>query len=725
MKIKNIKPLGKDKTVRLIKGDFCYGNTRIYSNKKIGSRYVVSLDYDAQEYKLSATLSGDSAAIDRLRRGLDPHTSTAYAIWGEENYDKKKRKKAKICLGDSTLIQTNHGYMYPTQLGTLPNTYIIGENGEEQTWVKEETYGDLVEVTYDNGITESYTPEHKIKVWNGSSIVWKEVQDLVEGDTIVQNTIPITHEAMNLNEDYSYVYNGRYFKNSATEFPIYTKEFAYLGGLYLGDGNMQYATLKDGSKKPNGVSYCVQPESLEQVKQYFNTMGLTPTYFKPIGKNGKIIKVAINNIAWAACIEDTFSSTKNKRLNEVFNSRWGKEEFKAFVAGLIDTDGYVQKGRVSFSTTSNQIQQAIVKACTYVGIKTSVRERTSKYNGKPYPWVEVRLWDIPEDLPILNANKKGTLGSIQTQSGTWSCTEEVAKYYREQVRIAGFNNESHLYKTWSNVIANKCGITQGIVNLMHENKIAFPIQKNMAPLQVVATKATYGHVNIIQTSNHVYNTLCTISHNCNFCMQYGGGAYTLANSLDVPVSEAEEIIRKYEAGFRETVEWKESEIQKMYQNEGIVFNVFGRPRQFKGWINTINKNNEEYSTLIEKQLREKVSKRVQSAMERRVSSHEIQGSAGDILRKVLIDLYVTYFRKRDPHIDFMSTVHDEVNYTIDKEVTLEYVKELEEIMKFDAIDKTLPITTSTDIGYSYGNMFPFMWEDETKTRLIPIRVHHA
>lgn len=211
----------------------------------------------------------------------------------------------------------------------------------------------------------------------------------------------------------------------------------------------------------------------------------------------------------------------------------------------------------------------------------------------------------------------------------------------------------------------------------------------------------------------------------NFLNNYSGGAYTLANALDITVSEAENMINMYNKTFHEMVEWKESEIQKMYQNEGIVFNVFGRPRQFKGWINTINKNNEDYSTLIEKQLREKVSKRVQSAMERRVSSHEIQGSAGDILRKVLIDLYVTYFRKRDPHIDFMSTVHDEVNYTIDKEVTLEYVKELEEIMKFDAIDKTLPITTSTDIGYSYGNMFPFMWEDETKTRLIPIRVHHA
>ena len=53
-------------------------------------------------------------------------------------------------------------------------------------------------------------------------------------------------------------------------------------------------------------------------------------------------------------------------------------------------------------------------------------------------------------------------------------------------------------------------------------------------------------------------------------------------------------------------------------------------------------------------------------------------------------------------------------------------KELEKIMTFDTLDKTLPITTSTDIGFTYGNMFPFVWEDETtKKVLIPKRGHHA
>ena len=211
----------------------------------------------------------------------------------------------------------------------------------------------------------------------------------------------------------------------------------------------------------------------------------------------------------------------------------------------------------------------------------------------------------------------------------------------------------------------------------------------------------------------------------NFLNNYSGGAYTLAQQLDIGVDEAQDMINKYNKTFHEMVEWKEDQIRLMYENEGVVFNAFGRPRQFKGWINTINRNSEAYDNLVEKQQIEKASNKLRSAIERRVSSHLVQGTAGDILRLVLINLYLKYFKKRDPHIDFMSTVHDEVNFTIDKEVTTQYVKDLEELMTFDTLDKSLPIQTSTDIGYTYGNMFPFVWTDETKTKLIPKRVHHA
>ena len=211
----------------------------------------------------------------------------------------------------------------------------------------------------------------------------------------------------------------------------------------------------------------------------------------------------------------------------------------------------------------------------------------------------------------------------------------------------------------------------------------------------------------------------------NFCVNYGGTPPTLSQQLDIPLEEAQEMFDNYNDTFFEMYNWKLKEVDKMYQNEGVVFTPFGRPRNFKGWINIIDKSRNNYETWNERQSAERASMRVQSGVERRVASHIIQGCCGDILRLVLYKLYKRYFKNRDPHIDFMSTVHDEINYTIDKEYTTDYVRELEKIMTFDALDKTLPITTSTDIGFTYGNMFPFIWEDETKQRLIPARVHHA
>ena len=211
----------------------------------------------------------------------------------------------------------------------------------------------------------------------------------------------------------------------------------------------------------------------------------------------------------------------------------------------------------------------------------------------------------------------------------------------------------------------------------------------------------------------------------NFLNNYGGGAHTLSQQLDIPLEEAESMIQKYNETFFEMYNWKLKEIDQMYQNGGVVFTAFGRPRQFKGWIDVIDETREHYNDWLERQGAQKASDKIKGAVERRVSSHQIQGTAGDILRLVLYRLYKKYFKNRDPHIDFMSTVHDEINYTIDKECTVEYVRDLEKLMTFDVLDKTLPITTSTDIGFTYGNMFPFVWKDESKQVLIPKRVHHA
>lgn len=57
--------------------------------------YWVSLDFNAEEIRIPALWSGEPAWVNAFKEGKDVHKATAVAIWGEENYSKDKRKKAK------------------------------------------------------------------------------------------------------------------------------------------------------------------------------------------------------------------------------------------------------------------------------------------------------------------------------------------------------------------------------------------------------------------------------------------------------------------------------------------------------------------------------------------------------------------------------------------------------------------------------------------------------
>lgn len=194
----------------------------------------------------------------------------------------------------------------------------------------------------------------------------------------------------------------------------------------------------------------------------------------------------------------------------------------------------------------------------------------------------------------------------------------------------------------------------------------------------------------------------------NFLCNYMGTAPTLAQNMDISLEEARELIEQYEKAYWECIQWKKSEINKMYKQGGVCYTVFGRPRQFASRLKMADQFQDE-----------KVSERLIKACERRVPNHIIQGTCGDILRWVLIKLYRKYFKQRDPHIDFLNTVHDEVNYSVDRRYAVEYARDLQDLMKFDILNPKLPIETSIDVGTSYGQVFPFKWADKERTKLIP------
>lgn len=85
--------------------------------------YWVSIDFNAEEIRIPALWSGEPAWVEAFKSGNDVHKATAVAIWGEENYDKSKRKKAK---------QANFGILYGMTARNFANDFGISlEEGEE------------------------------------------------------------------------------------------------------------------------------------------------------------------------------------------------------------------------------------------------------------------------------------------------------------------------------------------------------------------------------------------------------------------------------------------------------------------------------------------------------------------------------------------------------------------------------------------------------------------
>lgn len=208
----------------------------------------------------------------------------------------------------------------------------------------------------------------------------------------------------------------------------------------------------------------------------------------------------------------------------------------------------------------------------------------------------------------------------------------------------------------------------------------------------------------------------------NFLINYGGGYATLSNNAEIPLDEAKDIVSKYEKVFWQAMAWKAKRVDKMYHSDGIVYTLFGRPRRLGPFVKVAHNNMKEddSSDMIRK------CNGFIKAAERRVASHEIQGLAGDLCRYILIKLYNRYFKKeiKDKDLDFINAVHDEINFyvTNEKETILKYSRDLQDLMKFELPQWQLPLTTSLDLGYSWGNCFNFEFTDASRTVLEPKRV---
>lgn len=165
----------------------------------------------------------------------------------------------------------------------------------------------------------------------------------------------------------------------------------------------------------------------------------------------------------------------------------------------------------------------------------------------------------------------------------------------------------------------------------------------------------------------------------NFSIIYGKTAFGLSKELKIPVKNASEYISKYFEQYSRVASF-EREIIEFAEEKGFVKTLFGRKRFING-INSKNKN-------------------IKSQAERMAVNTVIQGTAAEILKKVMIKIYDVLKDKND--IKLLLQVHDELIFEVEEESIEKYSSILSDIMTKTVILEDVNLEININIGKNWA-----------------------
>lgn len=165
----------------------------------------------------------------------------------------------------------------------------------------------------------------------------------------------------------------------------------------------------------------------------------------------------------------------------------------------------------------------------------------------------------------------------------------------------------------------------------------------------------------------------------NFSIIYGKTAFGLAKELKISRKDAEDYINRYFEQYPMVAEL-EREIVHKAEKTGYVETYFKRRREIEG-IHSRNKN-------------------IKSQAERMAVNTVIQGTAAEIIKKVMIELYKIFKNKED--IKLLLQVHDELIFEIREDKVEEYRKVIENVMRNCVKFKNVELEVNSSIGNNWA-----------------------
>ncbi len=174
----------------------------------------------------------------------------------------------------------------------------------------------------------------------------------------------------------------------------------------------------------------------------------------------------------------------------------------------------------------------------------------------------------------------------------------------------------------------------------------------------------------------------------NFGIAYGMSSYGLAQDLDISNGEAEEYINRYFERFPGVKKYMDEVVNKA-KKDGYVRTIFNRLRYIKG-INSSNYHRRSFA-------------------ERAAINTPIQGSAADIMKIAMIEVYDALQSRKNVKAKMLLQIHDEIVFEVAK-------SELEEIAKLvkEKMEKAVELKVPVIVDLKTGNNLKEQAEYEIK-----------
>lgn len=578
--------------------------------------------------------------VTRYKGQITVNGNTAIKLFGEENYSKEARKKAK-CLSGETLVQTSYGVLTLRSLydGWKSGTYredlkIATPSGMHHVLdVMNNGTKDVLCLNMSNGDTLEATPDHLVRSGNK----WVPVSSLNEGDCIDAD-ICLSEVKVYPQIPLSFV--------SGCFIPL-NKDLAYLFGAVLGDGTIQ---------QKNVYYFSEDEELLSEIERIVKGLGFEPRRnLHRIGKNGKpFFRISCGAsrcreiFVGAGLVGDT--GHKLLRVPDVLFKSPSECRF-SFLQGIFDTDGTISKlGNATscglcFCTSSQVFAQQCAMLCRSLGMMCLVSSDFNKTYNRTYYKVRIRASSV-----------------------------------RQFVSLGGF----------------KCVHKQNTLMEWLDAGLCLKTYKKHYCIQSISSGVREVFDVSVDSEEHAFLANGLVVHNCaSFGILYGSGAQGFNSSFpEMSLDECRQFLAKFKEALP-SIEQGQAENVSYAREHGTINTGYGRQRRVRSYFQSGDRAQVAFA-------------------ERTVKNSVVQGTAADVLKLIFCRLWANVF-KPYPDVTFMSTIHDEVNFSIPKRLAREVIPICMECMTIRRDDWPVTLECSLSIGRdSLGDLIPFTYNKETK-----------